>query len=148
MKYSNIEFHTQDYLQKMIKMSSIRQSIITGLCFTALTSCSFFADGGPQTVVIEANNPSWILHVDGKQVGENGRATVQLDRTRAHVVSATQGNKRVTEMIEMGLSVTGCLDFVGGCFFLIPWIGLVDDAAWKLYPDAVNIDVSPYSSNQ
>ena len=107
MKYRNIEFHTQDYLQKMIKMSSIRQGIITGLCFTALASCSFFADGGPQSVVIEANNPSWILHVDGKQVGENGRATVQLDRTRAHVVSATQGNKRVTEMIEMGLSVTG-----------------------------------------
>ena len=97
--------------------------------------------------MIEVNNPEWTIQVDGKPVGENGSATVMLDRTQAHSVVATLGDKKVSSTVDMGLSVPGCLDVVGGFVFLLPFMGLLSDGAWKLYPDVIELDVSRYSTN-
>ena len=130
-----------------MKLSHIAKMAVASIIAMAMVSCSFFSPSGPQNVKIQINNPEWEIMVDGNVVGEAGIANVALDRSLSHAVIATHGSKRVTTVIDKGLSPCGCLDLLGGCICIIPFIGLASDGAWKLYPDVVNLDVERYSSN-
>lgn len=129
-----------------MKHTQTLKMLVTGLICLSLSACSFFASSGRQAVRIETNNPGWSIWVDGKEVGQNGAAFVELDRTTAHSVAATCDDKKVTAVVDAGLSPAGCLDIVGGCLWLVPFIGLASDGAWKLYPDVISLDVDKYSN--
>ena len=125
----------------------LRFIVAVGVCLS-MASCSFFASSGRQIVQIETNSTDWMIKVDGRVVSESGSASVELDRTQAHSVVATNGDKKVSAVIDSGISPAGCFDIIGGCIWLIPFVGLASDGAWKLYPDIITLDVSRYDNSK
>ena len=65
-----------------------------------------------------------------------------LDRTQSHTVTAkTADGKAVAAAINKKISATGVLDIIGGCFFLVPFLGVMGAGFWELDPQSVNVYV-------
>jgi len=41
--------------------------------------------------------------------------------------------------INKKISGTGVLDIIGGCFFLVPFLGVLGAGFWELDPDSVTV---------
>ena len=81
--------------------------------------------------------------MDGAPVGI-GTVTQDLKRNRGHAIMAkTSDNRAGTATIGTKISTTGVLDIVGGCFLLVPFLGLVAPGFWSLDTDQVAIAVPP-----
>ena len=85
-----------------------------------------------------ANDPNADIYVDGANVGK-GTIAMTLDRTKSHTVTAKAEGKAGAAAINKKISTTGVLDIVGGCFFLIPFIGVFGPGFWELDPDSVTV---------
>jgi hypothetical protein len=104
-----------------------------------LPGCSLF---GPktQTVKVTATDSLAQLYVDGRPVG-TGAATLELDRTKSHAVTAKSYGRAGAVAINKKISATGVLDIVGGCLFLVPFIGAAGPGFWDLDPTDVTVQV-------
>ena len=58
-------------------------------------------------------------------------------------MAKTSDNRAGTATIGTKISTTGVLDIVGGCFLLVPFLGLVAPGFWSLDTDQVAIAVPP-----
>jgi hypothetical protein len=102
--------------------------------------CSLFVPK-QQAVTIRSTDPNADVYVDGANVGK-GMISITLDRTHSHTVTAKTGDGKVgAAAINKKISGTGVLDIVGGCFFLVPFLGVLGAGFWELDPDSVTVYV-------
>jgi NADPH-dependent curcumin reductase CurA len=99
--------------------------------------CSLFT-GDRQAVRITASDPQAKIMVDGAAVG-TGTAAVELKRNRSHTVIAQAGSRQGAATINKRISTTGVLDLVGGCIFLVPFLGVLGAGFWQLEPEDVAV---------
>ena len=81
------------------------------------------------------------MYLNNDPVGA-GRTTLELDRNRSYAVSARGGNGMGTASIGRRVSGTGVLDIVGGCFFLVPFVGCFTPGFWELDKTTVSVPVT------
>jgi hypothetical protein len=109
------------------------------MCLTQ--GCSLFVSRH-QAVTITASDPNGRIIVDGAEVG-TGSATPMLDRTRSHgVLVKTADGRNGAAAIGKRISTTGVLDIVGGCIFLVPFLGVFGPGFWELDPEQVVVSVN------
>ncbi len=113
--------------------------VIVALLCSAISACSFLVPG-KQTVAVSSNDPQATLRADGQYIGV-GSGTVSLTKNRAHVITAQNGIKMGSVIIDNGISATGVLDIVGSFIFIVPFIGLFSKGAWTLDEDSVIVEV-------
>ena len=102
-----------------------------------LQGCSLFVPK-TQAVNITATDPNADIVVDGANVGK-GTVALQLDRTRSHTVTSRANGKAGAAAINKKISGTGWLDIIGGCFFLVPFLGIIGPGFYELEPDSVTV---------
>ena len=116
---------------RFIVVSSISISLI------GLQGCSLFVPK-TQAVNITATDPNADIYVDGANVGK-GTVALQLERNRSHTVNSRANGKAGAVAINKKISTTGWLDIIGGCFFLVPFLGIIGPGFWELEPDQVTV---------
>jgi hypothetical protein len=109
--------------------------VVVALIF--MPGCSLFVPK-QQAVTIRSSDPNADVYVDGEKVGK-GTISMTLDRTKSHTVTAKADGRAGAAAINKKISGTGVLDIVGGCFFLIPFLGVLGAGFWELDPDAVTV---------
>ena len=122
---------------------ALRQTFVLGLAalVPAATGCSAF-QSRTQRVTIIPSDPGAQVYLDNAPVGA-GRTTLELDRNRTYAVAARTGSGAVgTAAIGRRVSGTGVLDIVGGCFFLVPFVGCFTPGFWELDKTTVSVPVS------
>ena len=113
---------------------------ITSVCVAcASAGCSLFVKP-MQSVTIRASDPQAVIRVDGKEVG-TGTVAVELDRRKHHTVVATSPTGSGAATINKRLSGLGVVDIIGGCFWLVPFIGVIGAGFWELEPLDVQVVV-------
>ncbi len=121
-------------------MNHLSKAITSTLVCLSISSCSFFSPS-TQHVTIESSNPAATIKVNGETVGQ-GKASIPLKKNKSYAISATAGQKKGFSYIESEISTTGILDIIGGCFWLVPFTGLISKGAWKLDKEYVYVEVS------
>ncbi len=111
-----------------------------------LTSCSFVA---PRTahVRVVADDPQAMLYANGVEIGR-GSAVATLPTNRPATFTGMVGDRRTDIVLDCELSPHGIADLAGGCFILVPFVGLCSPGAWRLTQDTVplHIPATPNSS--
>ena len=107
------------------------------LAVALLSGCSLLV-GSRQDVRIMASDPEAELFVDGEPCGK-GPKTVSLVRNREHRVMAKLGDRAGTERITYSMSTTGIMDLIGGCCFLLPFLGAFSPGWHELDQDAIYV---------
>lgn len=128
-----------DFARRFVRARRyVHVGVVAALCLS-ISSCSLLASG-KQPVTVSSNDPQATLRADGQYIGI-GSGTISLTKNRAHVITAQNGNKVGSVIIDNGLSPTGVLDIVGTCIFIVPFIGLFSKGAWMLDEDNVVVEV-------
>src|SRR5688500_18551177 len=96
---------------------------VTSVCVACASGCSLFV-GPTQSVTIRASDPNAKILVDGQEVG-TGTVAVGLDRRRMHTVVATSPTGSGAATINKRISGLGVIDVIGGCFLLVPFLGVL-----------------------
>lgn len=123
----------------------LKKILIALLCvqFLVYTSaCSLFVNHY-QTIGIATDPPGAQIVVNGSAVGA---APVQAQVVRdqnAQILATKPGYQLVTRQTTMRISPWGVLDIVGGCFWLVPFFGLLGPGAWKQTPENITITLPP-----
>lgn len=115
-----------------------RTAVSAAICLS-ICSCSFFVKP-KQKIFVRASDPEAILRADGVYIGK-GVALARLTRGKTHLITGKHGNSSGAIVVDRSISVTGVLDIVGGCFWLVPFAGLLSEGAWVLEKDDVYIDM-------
>lgn len=123
----------------MKHIKNIFKTLIACAVCTGLASCSLFSSG-KQKIMVQTNDPAAVIRSEGQYVG-TGSGVVTLKKNRGHIITAENGSKKGMALVESEISVTGVLDIIGGCCFLLPFLGFVSKGAWTLNPDSVYIEV-------
>ena len=103
------------------------------------SGCSLLAPTR-NTVIVTASDPTAEIWVDGALLGR-GTVHADLSCNRNHAVMARMGERVGSRTINRKVSVTGVLDLIGGCFFLIPFIGLFGPGFFELEEESILITV-------
>ena len=112
--------------------------VVSGILCTP--GCSLFVPR-QQAVTIRSTDPNADIFVDGVNVGK-GTIGMTLDRTQSHTVTAKAADgKAGAAAINKKVSALGVLDIVGGCLFLVPFLGVLGPGFWELDPQAVTVNV-------
>jgi|SRR6266446_7322162 len=109
--------------------------VVVALIF--MPGCSLFVPK-QQAVTIRASDPNADIFVDAENVGK-GTISMTLDRTRSHTVTAKANGRAGAAAINKKISGTGVLDIIGGCIFLVPFLGVLGAGFWELDPDSVTV---------
>jgi len=108
-----------------------------------LSSCSLFVRETNQPVVITTSDPNAQIFVDGVPVGV-GTATTEMKRDEGHAILAkTPDNRASTGIVGTKISTTGVLDIIGGCIFLLPFLGMLSSGFYTLDTNHVAIAIPP-----
>ena len=105
------------------------------------SGCSVFQPR-TQRVTIVPSEPDAKVYLNNNPVG-TGKTTLELDRNRTYAVSARSGQNMGSASIGRRVSGTGVLDIVGGCFFLVPFVGCFTPGFWELDKSIVSVPVEP-----
>lgn len=103
--------------------------------------CSFSAPK-TQIVSVTAKPKGAEILVNGTVVGSGS----QIDLSRGgdfNIHVSKDGYYSANQNVSKTLSKVGILDVVGGCFFLVPFVGLVDDGAWEFTRENIIIELQP-----
>ncbi len=115
--------------------------ILSALATTiALASCSL-ASPSKQTIKIVPNDPNATVYVNGEPMGQ-GTVTATLKKNKSVAITAKSGNKSGVAVVDSELSTTGVLDIVGGCIFLLPFLGFCSSGAYQLDQDTVPVNLN------
>lgn len=118
--------------------SALRTTLAAAIC-VSISSCSFFVKP-KQAVLVRASDPDATLQADGLYFGK-GAAYAYLTRGKTHIITAKTDTTSGAVVIDNRISVTGVLDIVGGCLWLVPFAGLLSEGAWTFDRDKVYIDM-------
>ena len=121
----------------------LRKTALLGLSVIVplASGCSAF-QSRTQRVTIIPSDPGAQVYLNNDPVG-SGRTTLELDRNKTYAISARNGSHMGTASIGRRVSGTGVLDIVGGCFFLVPFVGCFTPGFWELDKTTVAVPVSP-----
>ncbi len=120
-------------------MSPFIRSITAGALMLSLASCSF-SSPTKQNLRVVCNDPAATIELNGEVIGK-GEAVAQVSTAEGVSIVAKSGSKRGFASVDPTLSKAGIYDIVGGCFLLVPFIGLASDGAWKLEQDTVQVNL-------
>jgi hypothetical protein len=102
------------------------------------TGCSMVAPS-KQKFSVSATEPDAKVYINGEYVG-SGSVQTRVNRNQSvSVMVKKEGYYPATRDIGTQMSMTGILDIIGGCIFLLPFIGLAFPGAREL--DQSNISV-------
>lgn len=121
-------------------MNKIIQSLTASVLLFPIAACSLLSPS-KQTIKIVANDPNATIFVNGEPMGQ-GSVTATLKKSRSAAISAKLGNKHGIAVVDSELSTTGVLDIVGGCIFLVPFLGFCSSGAWQLDQDTVAVNIN------
>jgi hypothetical protein len=126
-----------------INRTLLRKTILLGLAavIPLAGGCSAFQPR-TQRVTIVPSDPTAQVYLNNDPVG-TGRTTIDLDRNKTYAISARRGSNMGTASIGRRVSGTGVLDIVGGCFFLVPFIGCFTPGFWELDKTIISVPVTP-----
>ncbi len=128
---------------QMINHSLLRKAVVLGLSVVIPIAggCSAFQPR-MQRVTIIPSDPNAQVYLNNDPVG-SGRTTLELERNKTYAVSARNGSNMGSASIGRRVSGTGVLDIVGGCFFLVPFVGCFTPGFWELDKTTVTVPVNP-----
>lgn len=111
------------------------------LSFLLHQGCSLFVPSH-QTLMVSASEPDAEIVVDGGLVGR-GAVSVSLKRNVSHSIVARLGDRTGHAGVGTTISTTGVLDIIGGCLFLLPFLGILGPGFHSLERDVVDVYVPP-----
>lgn len=119
--------------------------ILKGICSVTLVvsllmlqGCSMFA-GSTQRFSVNTSEPDAQIFINGEFAG-TGSVTREVKRDQTvSVMAKKDGYYPVTRDVGIQMSSTGVLDIVGGCIFLLPFIGLAFPGSHSLNMDSVSL---------
>ncbi len=128
---------------KLINRKLLRKSALVGLAALVplASGCSAF-QSRTQRVTIIPSDPTAQVYLNNDPVG-SGRTTLELERNKTYAISARNGSNMGSASIGRRVSGTGVLDIVGGCFFLVPFVGCFTPGFWELDKTTVTVPVNP-----
>ena len=119
-------------LKKLIAVSMV------GLIAVAQCGCSVFA-GSRQTFSVTTSEPDAQIFINGDMVGVGtARTSVRRDQT-VSVMAKKEGYYPASRDIGTSLGTLGILDIIGGCIWLLPFIGLASPGSHALDQNAVSL---------
>lgn len=121
-------------------MNKVTQSLTASIMVFSFASCSLFSSG-KQTIKIVTNDPNATIFVNGEPVGK-GVVITTLKKNKSAAITAKSGNKNGVAVVDSELSTTGVLDIVGGCIFLLPFLGFCSGGAWQLEQETVAVNIN------
>ena len=114
-------------------------SVIMVICLAITTSgCSFFV-GSTQKFSVNSTEPDSQIFINGSLIGNGSVQTMVRRDQSVSVMVKKDGYYPSSRDIGTKMSSTAILDIIGGCFFLIPFIGLAAPGAHDLDQDSVSI---------
>ncbi len=113
--------------------------IIVAVAFVVVQSgCSMFV-GSRQPFSVTTSEPDAKIYINGEFIGTgNVKTTVPRNQSVA-VMAQKEGYYPVTRDIGTKMSTIGILDIVGGCFFLLPFIGLAFPGSQELDQNSISL---------
>jgi hypothetical protein len=93
-----------------------------------------------QRVTVTASEADAQIFLNNNPVG-TGTVSLELDRDRTYALSATKGGRTGAASIGRRISGTGILDIVGGCLFLVPFVGCFTPGFWELDSTVVSVSI-------
>ncbi len=124
--------------------------ILKAICSTSLvisllilqSGCSMFA-GSRQPFGVTTNMPDAQIFINGEFVG-NGNVKTTVNRNQSvSVMAKKDGYYPVTRDIGTKMSTLGILDIIGGCIFLLPFIGLAFPGSQELDQNNISLILQP-----
>ncbi len=130
----------------MIRHALLHKTVLSTLAavIPLAGGCSAF-QSRTQRVTIIPSDPAAQVYLNNDPVG-TGRTTLELERNKTYAVSARNGTTMGSASIGRRVSGTGVLDIVGGCFFLVPFVGCFTPGFWELDKTTVTVPVNPAAS--
>ena len=86
-----------------------------------------------------ASEPDAQIYVNGQLIGLGSVETRVKKNQSVSVMAKKEGFYPVSREIDTTISSIGILDIVGGCIFLIPFIGLAAPGAHELDQSSVSL---------
>jgi hypothetical protein len=116
--------------------------IIAVLVLITFSGCSFFAPS-KQTIHVSSSPDGAKILAGGQPIG---MTPIQFEAHRGDnllIEVQKAGYQTQYRTTSRTLSSTGLLDVIGGCFLLLPLLGLLSSGAWKHDPDKYGIILEP-----
>lgn len=120
-----------------IMKSSLSMSLIVSIVFLQ-SGCSMVVPGKQRFNVV-CSEPDAKIYVNGEFVGTGNVQTRVPRNNSVSVMVKKDGYYPATRDIGTEMSMTGILDIVGGCIFLLPFIGLAFPGARSLDQNSVSL---------
>ncbi len=118
------------------------RGLIASLALMSFSGCSFVAPS-MQTIQITSSPEGAKVRAGGQVVGQT---PIQFEAHRGDnllIEVQKDGYQTQYRTTSRTLSTTGIVDIVGGCVFLLPFLGLLSAGAWKHDPDKYGIILEP-----
>ncbi|MDQ3516662.1 MAG: hypothetical protein M3403_07835 [Gemmatimonadota bacterium] len=128
----------QTFSRKMMRKTAL---IALAAAIPVASGCSAFQPR-TQRVTIIPSDPTAQVYLNNDPVG-SGRTTIELERNKSYAISARNGTSMGSATIGRRVSGTGVLDIVGGCVFLVPFVGCFTPGFWELDKTTVSVPVAP-----
>ena len=112
-------------------MKKIISCVVIFLIIVTQSGCSTFG-GTRQRISVVTSEPDAKIYINGELIG-NGNVQTWVRRNEDVAIMAKKDNYYpATRHIGTTMSFLGILDIIGGCCFLLPFIGLAFPGSQKL----------------
>ena len=112
------------------------------MCLLFLNACSFFASSR-QSITIMSNIPDSEIYVNAQKVGVGVTQTLVKREAGTQIMAKKEGYHSAYYTLDRELRTIGYIDIIGGCFWWIPFIGLLAPGAYAVYPKNIVLELVP-----
>ncbi|MCB2153598.1 PEGA domain-containing protein [bacterium] len=120
----------------------IVSSIVLVTFTTYMAGCSFFVSG-QQNISVTSDPDNAKVIINGNFAGTTP-LMYSIDRKNESMISVSKdGYRSINRPTSRKLSTTGILDVIGGCIFLLPFLGLISSGAWEQEPAHIGVSLMP-----
>ncbi len=104
------------------------------------TSCSLVAPR-MQSISVTSEPGGARVSINGMSAGVTPTQYKIKKNEETSIVVGKDGYETATRLTSTTLSTIGIVDIVGGCIFLLPFLGLLAPGAWKQDPSNVHLNL-------
>ena len=104
------------------------------------TACSLVAPR-MQSISVTSDPAGARVTVNGMSAGVTPTQYKIKKNEEASIVVGKDGYETATRLTSTTLSTIGIVDIIGGCIFLLPFLGLLAPGAWKQEPSNVHLNL-------
>jgi hypothetical protein len=116
--------------------------VLAAVLLMDCTGCSLFASRY-QTISVSSEPMGAQVTINGENAGTTPLEHSVRRNQETSILVRKDGYQPATRHTTKGLSSIGILDVVGGCIFLLPFLGLLSGGAWEQEPANVAVILSP-----